>query len=101
MDFLGTHPGDANGPLQWANHKLFDPPKLLPYGNNEGGEFLGFSEQARRWVKKSVQRREKGLCKGLSLFFGIQERCEVNGLLVWATAPQGLNEAIEVMGSDF
>jgi hypothetical protein len=28
----------------WANPKLFDPPKLLPHGNNEGGEFLGFSE---------------------------------------------------------
>jgi hypothetical protein len=22
--FWGTHPGETNGPLQWANHKLFE-----------------------------------------------------------------------------
>ena len=31
-------------------------------------EFLGFSEQARRWVKKFIQTTEKGLCKGLTAF---------------------------------
>jgi hypothetical protein len=29
---------------------------------------LGFSEQALGWVKKFIQKSEKGLCKGLALF---------------------------------
>jgi hypothetical protein len=49
-------------------------------------EFLGFSEQARRWVKKFIQMTEKGLCKGLEI-------CTFGGM-----RGQGLNSGIICMG---
>ena len=42
--------------------------EVAPDGLNRGTPLrsvLAFSEQARRWVKKFIQRSEKGLCKGL------------------------------------
>jgi hypothetical protein len=59
--FWGTHLGEANGPRQWANRKLFDPPEA----GAAGGEFLRFSEQVHRWVKKSIGTSEKEFFKGL------------------------------------
>jgi hypothetical protein len=74
LTFWGTHPGEANGPRQWANPKLFKAlgpsmsAKVAPDGLNRGTTLrsvLGFGEQARAWVKKFILRSEKGLCKGL------------------------------------
>ena len=42
--------------------------EVAPDGLNRGTPLRsvsGFSEQARRWVKKFIQTSEKGLCKGL------------------------------------
>jgi hypothetical protein len=74
MDFLGHPPGRSERP-QSANPRLFEAlgpsmsAEVAPGGLNRGTPLrsvLGFSEQARAWVKKFIQRSEKGLCKGLT-----------------------------------
>jgi hypothetical protein len=66
------------GLRQWANPKLSEvlgpsmSAKVAPDGLNRGTPLrsvLGFSEQARAWVKKFILRSEKGLCKGLYVAF--------------------------------
>ena len=66
--FGATHPGEANGPRQWANPKLFEAVgPSMSAGFTPLRSVLGFSEQARRWVKKFIQKSEEGLCKGLTV----------------------------------
>ncbi len=65
-----------NGSPQGANPELFDAfepslsAKVAPDGLNRGTPLRsvsGFSEQALRWVKKSIQISEKEFRKGLVL----------------------------------
>jgi len=59
--FFGTHPGEVNGPRQWANPRLFEAlgpgmnVKVAPDGLNRVTSLrsvLGFSERAHGWVKR-------------------------------------------------
>jgi hypothetical protein len=59
MSFLGHPSGRSERPTRVGPPGGFDPPKLLPYGNHEGGESLGFSEQAPKRIELGQKAHTK------------------------------------------
>jgi len=66
MRFLGTHPGEANGPPWRANRKLFEA--VRPSSERYASLRVRFSERALRWVKNLISKSEASLFKGLYFF---------------------------------
>jgi len=54
MRFLGTHPGETNGPPQWANRKLFEAVR---------SSFCDLVSEHVDGSKTSYQRARRGYSK--------------------------------------